>query len=589
MAGVAPILVWALLAAPAGFRLPGGVRPVLHRAELEIDPALAQYSGRMRIEVQVAQPVTRLWVNAKGLSVLEAAVEADGRRLRADARAVDDEFLVLEMGEEVAAGRALIDIRYTGRLDDKGLMGPYRRQIDGGWAVFTTFTPIEARRAFPCFDEPRFKTPWELELRIPPGMRAFSNAPETGVEPQADGWKLIRFTRTAPLPSEVIAFAVGPFETTGEFKAGSKAIPVRTVTPRGLAAQGQYAAAVTDQVLRRLEEYTGIPYPWEKLDHIALPQGAFGAVENPGLITYVSRGLLLPREQDSEEKRRTIRALMTHELAHQWFGNLVTQASWDDVWLSEGFATWLAARLMDQEREPARKNLNGVAARERIMAVDASPKTRPVRLPMPDRAAMRGVYSSFVYQKAGSILLMLEAWMGEERFRDALRAYLQQYRDGTASTASLAAALGGEAGRVLDSFLNRVGIPEIRAEALCGEGKPPALLLRQAGGEPWSLPVCWRTDSAAACTLMEGAEAHVQLPACPAWIEPNAGGTGYYRSAWPTGRVPPADVLTPAERLALVPDLQGRPELRPALETLALDAEPQVAEAARKALGLDKK
>lgn len=586
---LAGLPLWSAPAAPAGFRLPDGVRPAAYDVELAIDPARAPFEGHVRIEVALARPAARIWLNAKGLQVSRAEVVAGGRAQRADAALVEDEFLALDVSEPVPAGPAVLDIRFSGQIDDKGLVGPYRRQSGGDWYVFTTFTAIEARRAFPCFDEPRFKTPWGLELRIPPGMRAFSNAPETGVEPQAGGWNLVRFARTAPLPSEVVAFAVGPFETTAEFKAGSQGIPVRTVTPRGLAAQGQYAAAVTDRVLRRLEKYTGIPYPWEKLDHIALPQGAFGAVENPGLITYVSRGLLLTPQQDSEEKRRAIRSLMTHELAHQWFGNLVTQAAWEDVWLSEGFATWLAARMMDQEREPVRKNLNGVAARERIMAVDASPKTRPVRLPVPDRAAMRGVYSSFVYQKAGSILLMLEAWMGEERFRDALRAYLQRYRDGTASTATLAAALGGEAGRVLDSFLNRTGIPEVRAEARCGAGKQPALVLRQEAAEPWTLPVCWRTDGAAACTLMDRAEVQVPLMACPAWIEPNAGGTGYYHSAWPAGRVPPADVLTPAERLTLVSDLQGRRELRPALETLARDAEPQVAEAARKALGLDKK
>ena len=576
-------------APPAGFRLPDDVRPAAYRVELAIDPAQARFEGRVRIEVALARPTARLWLNAKGLQVSAAELVAGGRAQRAEASLAGDEFLALDVRQPAPAGPAVLHIRFSGQTDDKGLVGPYRRRSGADWYVFTTFTPIEARRAFPCFDEPRFKTPWELALRIPPSLRAFSNAPETSVEPQPDGWNLVRFARTAPLPSEVVAFAVGPFETTAEFKAGSRAIPVRTVAPRGLAAQGHYAAAVTDQVLRRLEQYTGLPYPWEKLDHLALPQGAFGAVENPGLITYLSRSLLLPPEQDSEEKRRAIRALMTHELAHQWFGNLVTQASWEDVWLSEGFATWLAARMMDQERAPARKNLAAAAARARIMASDAGPQTRPVRLPMPDRTAMRGVYSPFVYQKAASILLMLEAWMGEERFRDALRAYLQQHRDGAASTASLAAALGREAGRVLDSFLNRTGVPEVRAEALCGGGKPPALALRQVGAEPWTLPVCWRTDGAAACTLMAGAEAQVPLASCPAWIEPNAGGTGYYHSAWPAGRMPPAEVLTPAERLTLVFDLQGRPQSRPALETLARDADPQVAEAARQALGLDQK
>ena len=579
--------LWAAPPAPVGFRLPDEVRPVSYRVELAIDPSAAPFEGRVRIEVALARPATRIWLNAKGLAIGEAAVETGGRRLRAEAYAVDDEFLALEVSDPVPAGAATLEVRFTGRLDDKGLVGPYRRLSGGDWYVFTTFTAIEARRAFPCFDEPRFKTPWELALRIPHGARAFSNAPRTASAPRAGGWKEVRFARTAPLPAEVIAFAVGPFETTAARRAGRRGIPVRTVTPRGLAAQGEYAAAATDEVLRRLEEYTGLPYPWQKLDHVALPQGAFGAVENPGLITYVSRGLLLAPETDTPEKRRAVRGLMTHELAHQWFGNLVTQAAWEDVWLSEGFATWISGRMMDQERAPAQKNLNAAAARERMMALDASPKTRPVRLAMPDRAAMRGVYSPFVYQKAGAVLLMLEAWLGEERFRGALRAYLAHHKHGNATTADLAEELGGEAGQVLDSFLNRTGMPEIRAEARCGDAA--ALILRQGGSEPWTVPVCWRTDGAAACTLLRTSQAEVQLRACPAWIQTNAGGTGYYRSAWPAGRVPPPEALTPAERLTLVYDLQKLPEMRPALEALTRDAEPQVAEAARKALGLDRK
>jgi alanyl aminopeptidase len=569
--------------APAGFRLPDAARPLSYRVELALDPESAPFTGRVRIEVALVRPAARVWLNAKGLTVSEALVTAGGRTLRAEPSLVDDEFLVLDLPEPVPAGAATLDLRFSGRLDDTGLLGPYRRRSGGAWAVFTTFTAIEARRAFPCFDEPRFKTPWTLTLRIPAALRAFSNAPQVSEAPLAGGWKEVRFSPTAPLPSEVIAFAVGAFETTAETLAGRRGIPVRTVTPPGLAGQGRYAAEVTDLVLRRLEEYTDIPYPWEKLDHIALPQGAFGAVENPGLITYVSRGLLPPPDAATVEKRRAIRGLLTHELAHQWFGNLVTQAAWEDVWLSEGFATWLTARLMDQERDPGQKNLNAVEARARIMGLDGSPKSRPVRLALADRAAMRAVYSPFVYQKAGAILLMLEAWLGETRFRDGLREYLRRHRDANASTADFAAVLGEDTGRVLSSFLDRTGIPEIRAEARCGPGEP-SLVLRQGGQKPWTVPVCWRTDGAAACTLLGTAEQAVPLAACPAWIEPNAGGTGYYRSAWPSGRVPPPGALSAAERLTLVHDLQGRAELRPLLETLARDAEPQVADAARKAL-----
>lgn len=319
----------------------GGLRPVAQEVELRMDPAVETFRGRVRIEVEVERPAAVLWLNAKGLAVEEAWVEAGGLRMEARAKTLEDEFLALVLKEQVEAGRAVIGIRYTGRIDSQGLMGLYRRQVGDDWYVFSTFTPVEARRAFPCFDEPRYKLPWTVRLVIPERLRAYANGRQVSETMVEEGWKVVRFGETGRLPAEVVALAVGPFEETEAAAAGRRGVAVRTVTPRGQAAWGRYATAVTDTVLRRLEEYTGIDYPWEKLDHVALPKGAFGAVENPGLITYVSSRLLMDPNAETEEKRQALRGLMTHELAHQWFGNLVTQRTWEDVWLSEGFATWM--------------------------------------------------------------------------------------------------------------------------------------------------------------------------------------------------------------------------------------------------------
>jgi len=206
--------------------------------------------------------------------------------------------------------------------------------------TFTTFTPIDARRAFPCFDEPRFKTPWEITIHLRRELKAFSNDAESIVlEP--NGMKAVHFAETRPLPAEVVAFAWGPFDVFDGAPAGH-ATPIRVIATRGLGVQGKAAAQATVDVLPRLEAYTAMPYAFAKLDHLALPEGAFGAVENAGLITYRQTAVLVAPGDLTPEKKRAIESVEAHEMAHQWFGDLVTQATWRDVWLSEGFATWLS-------------------------------------------------------------------------------------------------------------------------------------------------------------------------------------------------------------------------------------------------------
>ncbi len=216
------------------------------------------------------------------------------------------------------------------------------------------------------------------------------------------------------------------------------------------------------------------------------------------MITYKASALLLSPIDNPTEKSRRIRSLQAHEVGHQWFGDMVTQATWDDVWLSEGFATWFSAKVMDQEQPPSRKLLASVAARERIMATDAGPKTRPVRLEMHSRKDTDGVYSQIVYQKGAALLVMLDGWLGEDRVRDGLREYLKAHQFGNATTADLESSLSGSK-PVLDSFLNQTGIPSIRAK--CNDAH---LIIEQTNTtHNWTIPVCWRGDGIAkSCTFL---------------------------------------------------------------------------------------
>jgi cytosol alanyl aminopeptidase len=592
---LAASMSFAALPPPPAFVLPNDMTPKKYEIDLTIDPAQDTFVGTMRVDVALNVATNIFWVNGKDLVPLSATVKFAGRTVGATAEAAGGEFIGLEIPTPIGPGSATISIRYQGRLDDKSVVGPYRRKIGADWYVFTTFTPIDARRAFPCFDEPRFKTPWEITIHLRRELKAFSNGREASEILEPEGMKAVHFAETAPLPAEVVAFAVGPFDVF-EGAAAGHGTPIRVITTRGLGAQSRAAAQATVDVLPRLEAYTGVPYAFGKLDHVALPEGAYGAVENPGLITYRQTALLALPGELTPEKKRAIESIEAHEMAHQWFGDLVTQSTWRDVWLSEGFATWLSAKVMDEEQPAARKRLSAAAARERIMMNETGPRARPVRLAMNSRQdmqdVMRGVYSRVVYDKGASVLLMLDGWLGEDKVRDGLRAYLKQHAFAGVSTEDLEAALREAAGvdpaPVMDSFLNQIGVPVVRAE--CKDGKVTA---EHTGAG--LVPVCVRGDGADhTCGVIDAQHASIELrgdlkrATCPAWIELNSGGTGYYRTRWSTAQLQALLAqglarLSAAERLTLVYDLramESSTEGSALLKRLAGDSEPEIAKAA---------
>lgn len=569
VAGAFVACLAALGAAPV-FVLPDDVVPRRHTIEMTIDPAKDTFTGTATIEVELRKPLSLIWLNAKDLTPIDALV---GSR-KARAEAVGGEFLSLQLDSPASAGRTEIRIRYRGRLDENAIVGPYRKKTGEDWYVFTSFTPIDARRAFPCFDEPRFKTPWRMTIHVKQGDKAFANGAMVRETDEAGGMKKVEFAETKPLPSEVVAFAVGPFDVFEGAPAGHST-PIRVITAKGHASEGSLAAQASVDVLPRLEAYTGIPYPFGKLDHLAVPEFPFGATENPGLIVYRNRSLLAAPPDDTPEKARAIRSLQAHEVGHQWFGDMVTQATWDDVWLSEGFATFISAKMMDEEQPSERKHLAAVAARERIMETDDSPRTRPVRLAMTSREDTKNVYNQIVYQKGGALLLMLDGWLGEDRVRDGLRAYLKQHAFSNATTADLESSLRAFAPAdptaVMDAFLNHTGVPTIR-----GECKDGTVDIQATGTLP--IPVCIRGDSfAQQCWVIDAPRRKIALNrACPSWLYFNSGGTGYYRTEGDALSSVPISQLTAAERLMLVYDLRAAAQDSLALKMLAADPEPEI-------------
>jgi alanyl aminopeptidase len=580
---------------PPQFLLPDVAQPNRYAIDLTIVPTNSTFHGAATIDVELRQSLSFLWLNGKDLTVESAILRAGNSSFPAKSVTAGGEFLGFALPHAVGPGPAQLEIRYRGKLNEKSTLGVFRKRSAEDWYVFTTFTPIEARRAFPCFDEPRYKTPWELTLHVKREQVALSNTRAVSEREEPGGMKQVAFAPTVPLPSYLVAFAVGPFEIVDAGRAGRNSVPVRIVTPRGRAAEAEAARAATPQLLARLEEYTGIPYPFDKLDHLALIEGSFGAIENPGLITYRQRVLLAKSEADSTSRRLGMRRTMAHELAHQWFGNLVTMSGWEDVWLSEGFATWMAAKLMDEEQPPARRKVLSAAARNRIMAIDAPPQARVVREPMTSRLQMRKVYGPLVYEKGAAALNMLENWLGEEACRAGIQRYLAEHKFATAITSDFATAVGQAAGRdihaVLSSLLDHAGVPVVTAELKCNSGSP-RVVLRQDRHSP--APVCLKAEGVPGrCIVLEDREAVVSLQSCPSWLFANAGASGYYRSMLGPEQFlslarHAADQLTAAERLTFAQDISalarnGRlpaSQARSLLHDMAHDPEPLVAAAA---------
>ena len=564
-------------AGPPQFRLPNIGRPARYRLDLTIIPSEPSFKGMATISVDLKERTGTVWLNARDLAIDGVKVATGGTFEAARWKTTGGEFLGIDFPQVLGPGPLRLEIRYRGKLDDKSNVGAYRKKSGDDWYVYTSFTPIDARRAFPCFDEPGYKAPWELTLHVKRDQVAVANAPEASESDEPDGMKRVVFAATQILASEVVAFAVGPFDVVDAGVAGQKRIPVRIIVPRGRAREAGPARAATPEILTRLEQYTGVPYPWDKLDHIAVLDMPFGATENPGLITYLDRELLQPSERDTPERQRLMRDTMAHELAHQWFGNLVTQAWWDDTWLSEGFATWLGTKVSDLELAPFERGLAITENRDRMMAAD-TPQTRPVRLEMRSRKDTDDVYDRVIYQKGAAILEMLEDWVGPETFQRSLRRYLADHRYGNASSADLAEAIQHEArvdaGPVLFSFLDRPGAPVFHF-SLASTGGAAKLEIEQ-GDSPWTAPVCVHGEGEERrCEVVSASHAEFSLAAPPGWIWPNAYGSGYYRS-----------VLTPAMLNALIRGYRelGEPErlaLAGDLEDMAITGNVQAADVMR--------
>jgi alanyl aminopeptidase len=551
-------------------RLGTAVAPLRYRLDLRVDPALDTFRGSVEIDVTLAAATRELRLHGDSMTIRKATVTTPGGTPRiAQAVAGPHGGLALRLDTDLPAGTATVVIDYQAPLGEVP-ESLYRVREGEAWYAFTQFEPLEARGAFPCFDQPEFKVPFALTLRVPVGQRAFANTPEVSSRLE-QGLQVVSFAETPPLPSYLIAFAVGPLETL-DAPAGAASVPLRVITTAGHAREAAYVLEQTPRILASLEKWFGTPYPFAKLDLVAVPNFSSGAMENPGLVTFRERLLLLDA-QSPASARAGMFGVVAHELAHMWFGDLVTMQWWDDLWLNEAFATWMATRTVQEVAPEFESEVDQAANASGVYSQDAQPSTRSIRQPITGGGDVYNAFDGITYGKGSLVLAMLERWLGPEVFRDGVRRYLQRHARGNATTADLVTALteaskGAPVATVVDAFTTRPGSPMVQVEVQCEAGKSPALKLRQARYRPldgaapevspWTIPMCVRFGSTAQpegeqCFLFDAAEATVPLTsatACPAWLHPNADERGYYRWTLPT---PARDALFGAarERLTL--------------------------------------
>ncbi|MGH2901215.1 MAG: M1 family metallopeptidase, partial [Solirubrobacteraceae bacterium] len=378
----APAEPGGLAPAQPTLRLPRNFLPTGYAARLDLDPSKAGFEGSIQIAGNVSEPSRVIWLNARKLTVHKAVAQRTGQpdvALTATPRGED--FLELRAPRALDAGAWTLAIDYAGEFDALNTAGAFKQTVGDASYVYSQFEAVYARRAFPCFDEPDNKVPWKLTLDVPKQLVAVNNAPQLSESPLDGGKKRVEFGVTKPLPSYLVAFGVGPFEVVdaGKTKRGT---PVRIVTLAHRAADAAYAAKTSARVIDLLEEYFGAPYPYEKMDMLTIPiTVGFGAMENAGLITYTETSVLFDAKASKERHLRWI-AVAAHELAHQWFGDLVTMAYWDDIWLNEGFASWMGRKIVARFEPAWREDQGELNTRDSALDNDSLVTARQIRQPI---------------------------------------------------------------------------------------------------------------------------------------------------------------------------------------------------------------
>lgn len=536
----------AALPAKPVLRLGDAVKPLAYDLTLKLVPSAKGFEGRVEIDIELAGTQDGFWINGTNLQVRQAVLTAGGKAYTATVVPGDKDFIGLQFAENLPQGKGRLVMTYTGEFSTVETRGLFRQQDQGEWYAFSQFEALHARRAVPSFDEPHWKTPWTVALEVRRDHVAVSNAQAVSEENIGNDMKRVKFAPTLPLPSYLVAVGVGPFDVVDGGVAGKNRVPVRYITPKGRGNEARYAAEVTPRLVELLEDYFGQPYPYTKLDSMAIPITVnFGAMENPGLITYRSSMMLSQPGREDESFRQRYVSIGSHEIAHQWFGNLVTMAWWNDLWLNESFATWMARKNVKRFNPEWDSHARSSQERHKAMEADRLMSSRKIRQPIEVREDVENAFDSITYDKGGAVLTMFETLLGEDGFRDGVRRYLQRHAFGNATAEQFFDAVSDAdptLARGFASFVEQPGVPLVSMRLDC-TSRPTLHMTQerflpaakaQGKRQSWIAPVCMRIDGQEGdkpfCTLLQNTTQKVQLPinSCPAWILPNPQGAGYF-------------------------------------------------------------
>jgi len=532
---------------PPKFRLPADeAGPIRYRVDLTIIPDQDTFAGAIDIDLQLAEQASVLWLNAEKLEIKDATLSVGGEKVAAKVITVPNDYVGFAFAHPVGPGPATLHVVYQGEVSRKDQQGIFQMKDGDRWYVYSQFEDIWARRAFPCFDEPGYKVPWQLTLRVKKDQVALSNTPVLSETAAGEGMKEVKFAETRPLPSYLVALAVGDMELVDAGTAGKKNTRIRIAVPRGHSTEAQYAAETTPAIVTRLENYFGIPYAYDKLDEVAVPLFG-GAMENAGLVTYGSGIILAKPQQDTPSRQRDWVWTAAHELAHQWFGDLVTTAWWDDIWLNEGFASWTANKIVSEYHPEWHADIEALNSSQGAMQSDSLVSARRVRQPIASNDDITNAFDSITYDKGAALMAMFESYMGPEKFRMGIHRYLTKYAWKNATSAEFLAAVAGDDTRIppaFSTFLDQPGVPLVTAALECSGGAAYVNLSQRrflplgSLGSPdqiWEIPVCVRYPAgqgdARQCELLSRQAGQLQLSqgaGCPPWVEANAAAVGYY-------------------------------------------------------------
>lgn len=542
--------------APKG-RLPDTVRPLAYRLAMTIDPREPDFSGSVTITIKMEAPADGFWLHGKNITVDQTIIEAaDGTLVKGFYREVLPSGVSwVGFGQTLPAGQHDVTLVYSAEFD-KNLAGLFRVEEQGEAYALAKSESIQARKYLPGFDEPGFKAPFTVSLRVPEGYVAIANTPERVREPTGDGMEWVHFAPTRPLSTFLLSLSVARFDVVERDALPPNAIRDRAVPLRGFARKGKGGELglildITKDFVEIFEEALGVPYPYAKLDIVAAPQWPSGATELAGAITYREQ-LILVGDTPAPGARRRLVSLHAHELAHMWFGDLVTPPWWDDLWLKEGFATWGEPLVLTQWEPDGGHGLDAIVDGLNAMGRDALASARSVREPIFVNEDIRNAYTPIPYGKGMAIIRMVENYFGPDRFRRAIGDYIRTHEDGTADSPRFFDTIGQVTGvpeltAAFRSFVEQPGVPLLETDLDCAGEDGPHVTLKQSRYRPlgsaidpatrWTIPACVRFDGtdgpAQTCAILTEEETRVSLETdrCPTWLMPNARGLGYYRFA----------------------------------------------------------